>query len=931
MYFCNLEHVHKCVQNNMIKVTRILILILIVLMGSCKDEAEVDYGILLAVPSDAGVIVKASDLCELCTTLSENSLIWTQLCKQPRLENAAKAITTLDTISRKNNSIRSMLRGKSAMVSFHKDGKVKTSALFGVKLEKPDYNTLMRFIDKYVHGLGLHIKPDTTYDKTTIFAIVNPKKNNAAIFYTSYTHGFFIASTSKLTLEQGVRHIHSRSTDMQEDKSLKKLLTSAGTNVTAVLIFNHKKLSEMFVNDFSTKANQTISEHANWSVLDISIQKQVATCAGYTDCSRPSQTLGIIKSQEPVANRCHEYLPSKTTSFVSLGISDMHLFENDFKNHLHSAGKHSDYEANNERIRKTFGINFADILYTYIKGRITEFSCTYSLAGRPNDHYIIAELHDASHFEKEMVSLCKKYRQRDKISDKEGIIRISTSKGNQYIIYKFPIKHAFNSYFGKIFTAESEYMMMYNDMAVFGKSANSLYEYANSIDNGKTLDKNSTYQAFTEYVDEKSNLYYYVDIAYSQNDICKNLSKNTAETVAKDFDKLHNIRSLSLQYSYNKQRDNFYTNAALMYSAYTEAERYVSWIAKTDTTIRGKPQVLSRHYTDDKDIIVQDETFKLYLFDKTGKREFCKLVGEPITSQIYQIDIYGNGKKQYVFATEHFLHALDRNGNYLNNFPVTLPAKVATEISVFDYDGTRDYRIFVPCTDRCLYVYTKDGVPLDTWTPLRTNEPLVTPVQFFRIEDNDYLIFADNLKTYIVNRRGEIRINVTNSFTKSRNSLFYLEAGEGIETRFVTTNSAGEIKYIYTDGSCKSKTFKNFSADHHFVLKDIDGNGSNEYIFTDQESLLVFRADGSEAFYYGFEDKVGRPSIFQFSRNDIRIGVTCRAQAQMFLFDSKGKLCAGFPLQGTSDFSITKLGNNNKFSLLAGNADNYLYNYTLNQ
>ena len=901
---------------------------LIILAGSCEDEVEVDYGILLAVPSDAGAIVKASDLCEMCTALSENSQIWAQLSKFPRLQNAAQAITTLDTIARNHNSIRSMLKGKSAMVSFLREGQGNTCALFGVKLATPDYNTLMSFIDNYVHGLGLQIKKDT-YNKTPIYAIVNPKKNDAIVFFATYTHGFFLASTSHLTLEQGVRDIHSRSNNMHEDQSLKKLLSSAGTNVTAVLIFNYKKLSEMFANDFNRNALNTIASHSNWSVLDISVEKQTATCAGYTDCSKSSQTLGIIKSQQPVPNACHEYLPSKTTSFVSLGISDMHTFENEYKNHLHAAGKHSDYETNNEHIRKTYGINFADFLYTNIKGRITEFSCTYSLAGRANDHYIIAELHDASNFEKQMASLCKKYRQHDKIADKDGVVRINTSKGNSYTIYKFPIKHTFNSYFGKIFNAESEYMMIYNDLAVFGKSANSLYEYANSIDNGKTLDNNSTYKTFSEYVGEKSNLYYYIDIAYSKNDICKILSQDNADDISKNFAKLHNIRSLALQFSYNKQKDNFYTNAALMYSAYTEAERYISWIAQTDTTIRGKPQIVSRHYTDEKDIIVQDETFKLYLFDKTGKREFCKLIGEPITSQIYQIDIYGNGKKQYVFATEHFLHAIDRNGNYLNNFPITLPAKVATEISVFDYDGTRDYRIFVPCTDRCLYVYTKEGVPLDTWTPLRTNEPLVTPVQFFRIDDNDYLIFADNLKTYIVNRRGEVRINVTNSFTKSRNSLFYLEAGEGIETRFVTTNSAGEIKYIYTDGSCKSKTFKNFSANHHFVLKDIDGNGTNEYIFTDQESLHVFRADGSEAFYYGFDDKVGKPSIFQFSRNDVRIGVTCRAQGQMFLFDNKGKLCNGFPLQGTTDYSISKLDKDTKFSLLAGNADNYLYNYLI--
>ena len=96
---------------------------LIVLSVSCQDEAEVDYGILLAVPSDAGVIVKASDPCELCTALSENSLIWAQLNKLPRLQNAAQAITKLDTIARNNNSIRSLLKGKSAMVSFHKEGK----------------------------------------------------------------------------------------------------------------------------------------------------------------------------------------------------------------------------------------------------------------------------------------------------------------------------------------------------------------------------------------------------------------------------------------------------------------------------------------------------------------------------------------------------------------------------------------------------------------------------------------------------------------------------------------------------------------------------------------------------------------------------------------------------------------------------------------
>ncbi|MCR5454634.1 MAG: VCBS repeat-containing protein, partial [Bacteroidales bacterium] len=347
-------------------------------------------------------------------------------------------------------------------------------------------------------------------------------------------------------------------------------------------------------------------------------------------------------------------------------------------------------------------------------------------------------------------------------------------------------------------------------------------------------------------------------------------------------------------------------------------------------SICSKPQVLSRHYSKEKDVMVQDETCKLYLFDKSGKRQFVKQLDGVMTSPIYQIDLYGNSKKQYVFATENMLHAIDRNGNYLDNFPVQLPAKVSTEISVFDYDNTLDYRIFVPCSDGYLYVYTKEGKPLDTWTPYHTNYPIVTPVQFFRIGDNDYLVAADQLKPCILNRRGEVRINVTNSFPKAKNSLFYVENPNTPDMRFVTTTSSGEVKYIYTDGSCQSKNFGTFTADHYFVYHDIDGDGNAEYIFTDGNKLFVYHANGDEMFSYYADGSLGRPNIFTFSSKDIRIGVTCRSLGEIYLLDKQGKLCKGFPLQGKSEFSITKLNDYSKYSVLVGNTDNYLYNYLIN-
>lgn len=917
----------------MSKLTRIIIIIIVsvveLAMPGCGGGGDPDYGILRAVPSDAGVVIKASDVCELCTTLDNYNMIWAQLRQMPRLKTASNAIHILDTLSKNNHNIRMSLQGRSAMVSFHKEGRDKVCPLVGVELDANTATTLMLELLNTAKRKKMHYNR-TQYDGRDVFEISDGNKNGMSI-YMSYVDGVLLASAYKLTTEQAIRHLHSGGSAMAQDKTLRTLLKAAGKNVSAVLIFNHTKLCEMFKSDLSEPALK-LARHANWSVLDISLQKQTATCAGYTDVSRAGQQLSVIRSQVPVKIKCPQYLPSKTTSFVTLGISDAHKFENDYTNHLKDSDCYGGYEKNNKNISQKYGVDLATLLYTNVLGCITEFSCTYSLAGRSNDHYVIAELSDPDNFDRQMQAFCMSYRKASKIDDKSGITTITTSIGKSYKVYAFPVKHMFPSYFGKMFDAESSYFMMYRDMAVFGQSPKALYEYANNIDNGKVLASNSIYDGFAEFVTPKCNIYYYLDISYSQEEIRRCLSRANADEITSNFGNIQNIRSLALQYSHaddgsGKSSNIFYTNAAVMHSSTIEADRYVSWLAQTDTTICNKPQIVINHVNKEKEVLVQDETNVLYLFNKNGVKQFSKQVGEPIISPVTQIDYYGNGKLQYVFATEHSLHAIDRNGNYLANFPVTLPAMVATDISVFDYEGNNDYRIFVPCTDKCLYVYTKEGCMLDTWTPMRTNEPLVTPVQYFRIGDNDYLVCADNLKTYILNRRGEVRIKVTNSFAKAKNSLFYLENSGTSDMRFVTSNSSGEIKYIYFDGSCKSKKFGNFTANHYFVFQDIDGDGSAEYIFTDGEMLYVYRADGTEMFSYCCDGSIGRPNIFSFSSKDVRIGITCRSLNKIFLIDNRGKVCSGFPLNGSSEFSISRLNSNSRFSILVGGSDNYLYNY----
>ena len=899
---------------------------------SCEEQDVTDYGILRAVPNDAGVIVMASDVSELCAVLNNYNMIWEQMRQMPRLKSASDNLKTIDAFIKKNNTLHSLFQGKKTVVSFHREGKDNVVPLLCVAFNKQEHFGVGRQIIEEVKRRKLRLGSDV-YEKDSIYYVSTGGKENGKIHLAmAYVRGVFLASTSSLTIELAIRHIRSKDNkenSITQESSLRPLLDKAGKNVTALLMFNYSKLCLMLGGDISRSA-QKFAKHAQWSVFDISIDKHYVSFAGNTSSTKAEQLLSILQSQKRVPIDCSDYMPYKTTSFVTLGISDMHLFANDYANHLKARNVHADYVANNERIRKSYGVDFSRILYGNISGTITEFSCTYSLAGRPNDHYIVAELNDADDFLNQVLPLCKKYRQINNISDKNGIFSFNTSSGKSYTAYQFPVKHAFSSYFGSVFATESEYMMIYNDRAVFAQNKEALYEYANNIDNGKVLSKNQIYKEFKDYVSSECNLYYYVDISYAQEEFGQWLTKANADELIKNSSCIQNIRSFSLQYACSDEPgDPYYTHASVIHSTDTEDERKVSWLVQTDTTICTRPTIVINHQDKTKEVLVQDETNKLYLFNSAGKKQFVKQIGEPIVGPITQIDYYGNNKLQYLFATEHSLHVIARNGDYVENYPITLPAMVSSDIAVYDYDSTGDYRIFVPCSDRRLYVYTKDGKPLDAWTPFVTNEPIQTPVQHLRSGDNEYLIFADNLKTYILNRRGEVRICVSNTFPKAKNSIYYLENAGTPDMRFVTSNSSGEIKYIYSDGSCKSKKFNSFTANHYFVLRDIDGDGSNDYIFTDGDMLYVYNADGREKFSRCFDGTVGRPSVYKFSDKDVRIGVVCKSDHKLYLLDNKGEICRGFPLYGATEFPIVKFNSNSRFSLLAGGADNYLYNYWL--
>jgi hypothetical protein len=307
-------------------------------------------------------------------------------------------------------------------------------------------------------------------------------------------------------------------------------------------------------------------------------------------------------------------------------------------------------------------------------------------------------------------------------------------------------------------------------------------------------------------------------------------------------------------------------------------------------------------------------------------------MSEKITSEVFQIDYYKNGKLQLLFCTENYLHLVDRFGNYVERYPVRLREKASAGMALFDYENNKNYRIFIPCADKKVYAYSKEGSLISGWKFEGSDYPIETEISHFRVFDKDFIVVGDKYRIWVLDRRGNVRVKVEEPITKSPKNKFYLEISKTLESsRIVTTDTSGNVVSVFFDGHVTSTSIDAFSSQHIFDFKDVNADGKKDYIYLDYSNLRVFNQDKSEILSFEFPSTITqRPIYFRFSVTDRKLGLVDTYENLIYLLNKDGSLYKGFPLEGTSLFSIGNLDNTNGgFNLIVGGRNNFLYNYSV--
>lgn len=891
------------------------------------DKVEVVL-VQAAIPEDAVVFVEDVDFEYLQESVIPESKFWLDLLKITGEDVLDSMLNALLIQVASSEPLHKLLLSEGFNFSLHKVGKDQLVPLFYLE---------------YSGKHGDHEFENIILGMLEKKAMINERKYEAEVLYdVSGGPGFFsgtftfgcldgicLISTSSMLVEEAIRTIHGES-NLVDDSSLKKVGATKGRYVHANVFINYSRLDELlhpFVKESLWGKIAGLSGMASWGELDLDIKQEAITLNGmtYADPDLPL-FLGAFREQSPVRMEIHEMLPSGINYFQHMGISHKAVFREQLLSYLDGLGLRAQVNAELERIENEYGFNPVNDLVQILDDEMAWFAIE-GLTGGPGEEFLIIETGSRSETVDVVMNWVRQYLGVHAFDMQSLRSVYMLDQQTSFNIYNLPDQFLKGTALGSLF---NRYFTVFDKYLIFGPSVDALSRviYQNVLH--KTFTNDPVFQEISDYLSNRSNLtlffrpYAYMDYKRDM------MSIKVTDYLEKAELFFRRIPGLVVQFS--NEGDLIYHSISCKYTHQIRDKALTVWESLLDTAAMKKPVLVVNHNTSEKEIFVQDMANRIYLINGSGRILWKQALDGPIMGDVYQVDYYKNGKLQYLFNTSGKIHLIDRNGNYVERYPISLRSNASNPLALFDYDNSRDYRLFVATEDRKIYLYDIEGNMKAGWRFGKTESKVRGKIQHFRVHGKDYIVALDENRVYFLNRRGKERINLKERVELSPQNSLILDMNIREERpRWISTDTGGNVRAIYLDGSVSTLMNREMSPDHFFTMEDLTRDGIAEFLFVDGNELDVLEQDGKRLFNLKVKGAISdRPDIYKFSASDVKVGITDGSRNTIYLINSDGTLYEGFPLEGSTRFSIGYFkGSDSRFNLIVGSENDFLYNYSI--
>ena len=398
-----------------------------------------------------------------------------------------------------------------------------------------------------------------------------------------------------------------------------------------------------------------------------------------------------------------------------------------------------------------------------------------------------------------------------------------------------------------------KYFTKFENLVVFGKNENELENIILNYKNNLTLSNQNQFEKFRRKIPSKSVKF----ILYKNDEDLSNAYIYSAEEIS------DNLAYFSLFTSPSENKE--ITNKLELVSKTKHSQNIVV-----------KPTLVKNHRTNDLNIIFQDLDNELILTNLNGNKIWSKKFESSIISDIYQIDMYKNGRLQFVFLTYEYLYIVDVKGNIVKK-TANKENTSKKYLSVFDYDKNKNYRLVVQ-EGKTVSMYDSKLSVVKGYKATRSKKTIANKMDHIRILNKDFLIQYYEDKTFtIYDRRGRERIKLPKELKyqstvfKHNNKLIL----QGEDNEIVRIDISGEISYQpYNEniiGLVSKQDILAIHTDNKIIVNQNEfnipyGNYTTPKIY--QNYISTLNLDTKELYLFSESKKIERFPIFSSNLYD---------------------------------------------------------------
>ena len=769
-----------------------------------KESKEPNSNVLEHISNKTFCLIETNIYSDLINQLVRQNLIWNKLSNDPLLKNAQDNTSYFDSLITEHKELKTLLENNKLFLSCYNQN-LNTNYLVQFKIKEAS---------------------DETYLNTFFKTNLTPNQSDALLpCYYKMVHGnkWFIY------LKDGIVYMSNNIPLIEKSVNLKKEESLAQSSAYLNLLKTNgkQKISVYLNNDLMPIFNNDVLNTKSIFTPDFNLNN--ISLSGYSQIE--STTLfNALKKQKPQTLDFYTELPDNPISFSAIALSETNLFCSNLY-----------FEMNTKMWKELNDSALYDIK--------TEFLNTIKTG-------VITANYQVNESIQNLTLLKTTDTEKSKILFK----LISDSVFVIGDISAYRIKAHYKTLFSWLNkTIKNNYVTINKNTIAFSSNTDILNNYINSLNASNTLSKNTVFMRYAS-----NNLLVNCNYMYYENiDLLKTNKQKSIINIQQLRLKEEPYSHLSFIATQVKNVMQVRINLIKENNKQDELNtiNYL-WAYNADSIINNSLNVFINHTTKENEITFQDNNNSLYLISATGNLIWKKKLSEPVKSKIYTVDIFRNGKLQLLFNTKNYIHLIDRHGNYVQGYPLKTPNSITSNMTLLDYDKTKDYRIFIACNDKKIYNFSLYGIKTEGFIPVKTTEIVELPIAYVKIGPSDYLITADvSGKIYAFSRKGLGRIDFKNKTIQNLNNLFVSEGTNIENTKLIYVDDKNNLlnKITLTD---KKEIIKlgdelsGFKTSFHLINNDT------------QKGLLCY---GNGAFY-GY-DLFSNKLIEYFNENAVYTNV----------------------------------------------------------